>query len=130
MMTRRAKKLYYYAPSNCYLSRCIDGEESCRGSETEILCDKMRRTKKNIQHYWGERERAPTLLMSMEIMYMRSYLRTYNNNTYTYVYTYIIYISTCIMNSHTIKVTTAGLSNVEALTTHISYLEKCIGYYA
>ena len=25
---------------------------------------------------WGERERAPTLLMSMEIMYVRIYIRT------------------------------------------------------
>ena len=27
--------------------------------------------------YWGERERAPTLLMSMEILYVRAYVRTY-----------------------------------------------------
>ena len=39
----------------------------------------------------------------------------------------------CIMNSHKIKVTTAGLNKVEAETTRISFLsyfEKCIRYYA
>ena len=27
--------------------------------------------------YWGERERVPTLLMSMEIVYVRTCVRTY-----------------------------------------------------
>ena len=41
-------------------------------------------------------------------------------------------IYTFIMNSQKIKVTTAGLSAIEAGTTHIpclGYLEKCRGIY-
>ena len=34
---------------------------------------------------WGERERAPTLLMSMEILYVRAYVRAY-------VRTYVVYL--------------------------------------
>ena len=30
-----------------------------------------------VYNYWGERERAPTLLMSMEIMYVLTYVRAY-----------------------------------------------------
>ena len=39
-----------------------------------FLCMSLRPIACN--HNWGERERAPTLLMSMEIVYVRAYVRT------------------------------------------------------
>ena len=51
--------------------------ECCRVC-LSLLCLPLRsRSPHNAQHftsYWGERERAPTLLMSMEIMYVRAYV--------------------------------------------------------